>query len=531
MIIEQKNNKFEKAFTIIELLVVAPIIIIFISTFVATIISMTGKVMINRSEGVLEYSVQSAFDIIEQDIKNSGAYLATNNFTPTSPQGLSDDATPFTNIDSATAGSTLILNTYATTSNPINSSLSRIYASSPNACSSPSVISNNRLTYNIVYFTTLNADDTYTLWRRTVMPSNYQSVGCSAPWQQPSCAPGAVGSMCVTEDVRILDGISSNGFKTEYLKNSNPSEVDTDAVSNILTNSERQAILATTNTVKITISATAITAGKTSSYSDSSEITSQNDYTVATGSKRVKVLVVAGGGGGGSSASGSSGGGGGGGGGGTIYNQSYEVYTGDNITVTIGNGGTGSAAGADTQGGNGGNSVFGTITATGGGGGGKSAANGNNGGSGGGGGYHSGVSKTGGTGIVGQGYDGGSTSLLTSDAGAGGGGSGDIGNANRASNANGIGGAGLNLALSGALVIYGSGGNGGGTSAGLASIANTGEGGDGGYLATTQAYAGATGVVIVSYPTGVITASGGTETTSGLYTIRTFTTSGTFTVN
>ena len=41
---------------------------------------------------------------------------------------------------------------------------------------------------------------------------------------------------------------------------------------------------------------------------------------------------------------------------------------------------------------------------------------------------------------------------------------------------------------------------------------------------------GAAGVVIITYPTGSITATGGTMTTANGYTIHTFTTSGTFTV-
>ena len=42
--------------------------------------------------------------------------------------------------------------------------------------------------------------------------------------------------------------------------------------------------------------------------------------------------------------------------------------------------------------------------------------------------------------------------------------------------------------------------------------------------------AGIVGIVIVRYLTGTMTATGGTITTSGLYTIHTFTSSGTFTV-
>ena len=42
--------------------------------------------------------------------------------------------------------------------------------------------------------------------------------------------------------------------------------------------------------------------------------------------------------------------------------------------------------------------------------------------------------------------------------------------------------------------------------------------------------AGAAGVVVIRYPTGTLSATGGTTSTSGIYTLHTFTTSGTFTV-
>ena len=41
---------------------------------------------------------------------------------------------------------------------------------------------------------------------------------------------------------------------------------------------------------------------------------------------------------------------------------------------------------------------------------------------------------------------------------------------------------------------------------------------------------GAAGVVVIRYPTGALSATGGTTSTSGIYTLHTFTTSGTFTV-
>jgi hypothetical protein len=67
--------------------------------------------------------------------------------------------------------------------------------------------------------------------------------------------------------------------------------------------------------------------------------------------------------------------------------------------------------------------------------------------------------------------------------------------------------------------VPGSGTNGTGTGA------NTGSGGD-----AESATVGADGVGIFRYPTGSLVCTGGTITTSGGFTIHTFTSSGMFTV-
>ena len=122
-------------------------------------------------------------------------------------------------------------------------------------------------------------------------------------------------------------------------------------------------------------------------------------WIVPSGVYSLEVLVVAGGAGGGTGVNGQYAGGGGGAGG-LIYNDSYPVVPGQNLTVTIGAGGSG-AASESVKGTNGSNSVLGTLTAIGGGGGGSYSvtASGDDGGSGGGGSQ----SGSGGSGIVGQG--------------------------------------------------------------------------------------------------------------------------------
>jgi len=262
--------------------------------------------------------------------------------------------------------------------------------------------------------------------------------------------------------------------------------------------------------------------------------------------KNPSVMVVAGGGGGESAGSG-------GGGGGYIDAPELPLEVGT-YTVTIGGGGTGGVW-AVTLSSKGGNSVFGTLTAEGGGGGvthSNPGLNGGNGGSGGGGAMSTNT-PFGFGGTSSQGNNGGNGFAEPSNwngTNGGGGGAGGVGASGSSVSGGGNGGAGISNSITGAAVVYASGGgageiNGsfigtGGTSAGSGvlnsagtnAIVNRGGGGGGGSFngAYTSGGSGGSGIVVVNYPTGSLTATGGLETISGNNTIRTFTGSGTFQV-
>jgi len=268
------------------------------------------------------------------------------------------------------------------------------------------------------------------------------------------------------------------------------------------------------------------------------------------------VFVLGGGGGGGNGP-----GGGGGGGGEYLLTEDHVVSIGS-YPVTVGAGGATAT--------NGSSSIFNTLTAIGGGAGGTGSSNGANGGSGGGGGGDpvggAGATTSGGTGLAAHGEDGGDgTKDPPYYLGGGGGGSAAVG-ADATLTQGGAGGNSSSNSISGASVAYGGGGGGGGDRDGalakptvaaggtggggaggvasaidftapVAGTANRGGGGGGGTSnigaggVPQPGAAGGSGVVIISYPTGSINATGGTITTSGGNTIHTFNTSGTFTVS
>lgn len=141
-----------KGFTLVEMLVVAPIVILAIGAFLTVIISMTGEVIASRASNVLTYNVNDALNRVEQDVKQSTTFLAANTvpLIAGNAQGVNDDATGFTNVGGS-SGTSLILNMVATTGNPIDSASQYIFLKDqPNPCANP--YDNIPLTYNIVYF-------------------------------------------------------------------------------------------------------------------------------------------------------------------------------------------------------------------------------------------------------------------------------------------------------------------------------------------------------------------------------------------
>lgn len=236
----------------------------------------------------------------------------------------------------------------------------------------------------------------------------------------------------------------------------------------------------------------------------------------------ISYLVVGGGGGAGTANAGFTSGGGGGG---QVNSGTIQVNSTGAYTVTIGAGGASTSPG--------GNTTFGLIQTSlaGGAGGNATGSTGGNGGL-------SGSSTAGGThtGVGGGGGGGGGNSTAGANAAGPGGASGGNGGSGTASTISGAsvtyGGGGGGGAGGGGTIGTGTdgGGNGSGAGVGSAGTANRGGGGGGSFGGTNVGGAGGSGVVVISAPTGRITATGGSMVTTGGNDVWTFTASGTWTV-
>jgi Tfp pilus assembly protein PilE len=269
---KRRKSTKQKGFTIIELMVVAPVVILTIGAFVTVIVSMTGDVLVSRTANATLFSVQDSLNRIEQDIKLSSGFLSTsgdttnNNFALTAGQGYDDGTQIFKNVDSTT-GTMLILNTIATTGNPLLATSAYVYARDPlNACNSAQVIQNTPQSMNIIYFVKNG-----TLWRRTVMQPLYNNTvtnWCSLPWQLPTCTPGYSPSLtfCKADDIQLIDGLGTTGFDVQYFNGSNATLENTTASDTGVgvTNANRLAALQSATTASVSLTSTKSVAGRDS---------------------------------------------------------------------------------------------------------------------------------------------------------------------------------------------------------------------------------------------------------------------------
>ena len=239
---------------------IAPIVILLIGTFVASIIYLTGEVLAARAQNTMVYEVQDALNTIQEDVRLSGSFLARNNVTLTTPQGYNNGTQVFESTPSSTPAATgqkLILNSLGTTKNPEDPTRELIYlANEPNSCSSAQLQQNQIYTVNIVYFVKDSA-----LWRRTVVPTGYTNSGvlCGTPWQLPSCAT-TTNAYCKTRDMKLLSGVTASDFQIEYFTNPRASSAIAAATSTNQTT--RQEALNDATTVRITLKGASTVAGR-----------------------------------------------------------------------------------------------------------------------------------------------------------------------------------------------------------------------------------------------------------------------------
>jgi type II secretory pathway pseudopilin PulG len=270
--LKNMKPKTRQGFTIVEMLIVAPIVILVIGVFIGAIVTITGNVLVSRASNSIAYNIQDALNGIKQDVSVSSGFLATNNITVTSPQGYNDGSTAFLNSGNGQGGiPALILNMNATSKNPLDPTSQTVYASGqPNSCSSANLAQNSPVIVNVVYYVKNGS-----LWRRVVIPkttwSNFKNMGCPIGadiYQRPTCT-NTDATFCISQDQRLVDNLQdggTTGFLVNYFTDpslaTDNANADATANSTSASDSARQTALKKNNTVKVTIVSDATIAGR-----------------------------------------------------------------------------------------------------------------------------------------------------------------------------------------------------------------------------------------------------------------------------
>lgn len=248
-----------RGFTLVEVLVISPIVIILVGTFIGFLVSLTGESLVNRGKNIAAFDTQSVLKEIEDSVTVATSYLASSGTLPT-PQGR-DNATgqAFSNTTSGQPD-TLIITSPATTASPDTASRALIYTGS-----APCNSSNPIYTYLTIYFVASDYETTdpndQALFRRTVLPTG---TTCATPWQRGSCDPSRLSSypsICRRADDKMIGNVTT--FDMQYFIGSS-------------TTPEAEGSAATASEVSVNLVLTRQIAGETVISNTTSRFASSN---------------------------------------------------------------------------------------------------------------------------------------------------------------------------------------------------------------------------------------------------------------
>lgn len=214
----QANERMQKGFTIVELLVVLPIYVLVVMVMFSSLLSRYGELLNQAAAVNLRLEAETLLLTLEDEL------IFATDFGETKSSDLSDTYTPSGGWTYNTNPDTLIIYETAITADRRDPDREFVYKNIYGCSSSYNPIAIN----NIIYFTKQNTNNSYkTLYKRTLVPS-YNT--CNSNYKKQSCPEGVTVANCP------LDGIASRNvidFNIDYFDEDNVQIVDESGSPNL----------------------------------------------------------------------------------------------------------------------------------------------------------------------------------------------------------------------------------------------------------------------------------------------------------
>lgn len=266
------SPRSQSGFTLIEVVVIAPVMILAISALIVILVGIMVSNTVSRGQAAAAYDVQTALRTIERDTKNSSLQLAgiDAGFTDLYGTTLLPNQAPADAITHTGASATvrsLLLRGFAEAAD--SSGNKNVVFLAQNGCATPS--NNPILTKNVLYFVRAG-----NLYRRVL--TDAASATCNTQIDRHTCPPGRTNNaasnlQCKADDSLVVSGVSA--FDVQYYVNPDGSTPISGTYS-CNPSPGCPAVLATAKTIVVTITAKRRVAGEPVTFTDSVRISKLN---------------------------------------------------------------------------------------------------------------------------------------------------------------------------------------------------------------------------------------------------------------
>lgn len=250
----QLRNRSSAGFTIIEVAVIVPILIVTALFLFQALFVMIRTSTVDRANVDMLHDSQSALAHIESDALLASDFLATPDAFLTASDSPSDPYQPsggFTYKGSSATSRVLLARTYSTTTNPRAAARNPVYVGNPSGseCTGSNAYLNSVMQYNVIYFVKNND-----LFRRKVIDSKTNT--CVAQYQKRSCPSvanlalegiGSRNAACQADDELLARDVTN--FSVQYYDSSTGT-----TPLNVYATGASPSLLATAVNAEITIS-------------------------------------------------------------------------------------------------------------------------------------------------------------------------------------------------------------------------------------------------------------------------------------